>query len=308
MGLRIQTNIQSMNSQRNLSISTEANGQSIEKLASGYRINKAADDAAGLAISEKLKADIRGLNMAKRNANDGISLVQTAEGGLNEIGNVLSRLRELAVQGASDTIGNAERGFLNKEYNQLKDEIDRITNSTEYNGTRLLVGDQEQVAESLRNRSNPFPLEIQVGKDYFEEVDGIDQRNPVNIIKIDLQAIKTFTDGENSLDLGRADSEDGTNVASKEFSQNSLSVIDNAISRVSEHRAYLGAIQSRLGSTIANLSIQSENFSAANSRIRDTDFADESARFAQTNILKQAGVAVLSQANQSPQAALRLLG
>jgi flagellin len=308
MGLRIQTNIQSINSQRNLVNSTEANNSSVEKLASGYRINKAADDAAGLAISEKLKADVRGLNMAKRNANDGISLVQTAEGGLNEIGNVLSRLRELAVQGASDTIGNTERSFLNKEYMQLKDEIDRVTNATEYNGTRLLVGDQEEVPESLRNRSNPFPLEIQVGKDYFEEVDGIDATNPVNIIKVDLQAIKTFTDGENSLGIGRSDNEDGTRVDNKESAQQSINTLDGAISKVAEHRAYLGAIQSRLTSTVANLAIQSENFQAANSRIRDTDFADESAQYAKTNILKQAGVAVLSQANQNGQAALRLLG
>jgi flagellin len=308
MGLRIQTNIQSVNSQRNLVNATDANNASMEKLASGYRINKAADDAAGLAISEKLKADVRGLNMAKRNANDGISLVQTAEGGLNEIGNVLGRLRELAVQGASDTIGNNERGFLNKEYMQLKDEIDRITNATEYNGTRLLVGDQEEVPESLRNKSNAYPLEIQVGKDYYEEVDGLEQRNPVNIIKVDLQAIKTFTDGENSLGIGRADNEDGTKVSDKESSQQAINTIDTTISKVSEHRAYLGSIQSRLGSTISNLAIQSENFQAANSRIRDTDFADESARNAQTGILKQAGIAVLSQANQSPQAALRLLG
>lgn len=308
MGLRIQTNIQSLNSQRNLAISTEANGQSIEKLASGYRINKAADDAAGLAISEKLKADIRGLNMAKRNANDGISLVQTAEGGLNEVGNILARLRELSVQGASDTIGNTERGFLNKEYMQLKDEIDRITNSTEYNGTRLLVGDQSNVDESLRNRSNPYPLEIQVGKDYFNAVDNqSDNRNPVNVIRVDLQQFNTFTN-ENGLGLGTADDESGTSVDNKEKAQQSINTIDGAISKVAEFRAYLGSIQSRLGSTVSNLAIQSENFSAANSRIRDTDFADETAKLAQTGIIKQAGVAVLSQANQSPQAALRLLG
>ena len=308
MGLRIQTNIQSLNSQRNLSISTEANGQSIEKLASGFRINKASDDAAGLAISEKLKADVRGLNMAKRNANDGISLVQTAEGGLNEIGNIMSRLRELAVQGSSDTVGNTERGFLNKEYGQLKDEIDRITSSTEYNGTRLLVGDQSGIDPALVNKSNPFPLEIQVGKDYFSGVDSLDQRNPVNTIKIDLQGIKTYTDGDNSLGLGASDNPDGTGVDNKVRAQTSIGTIDKAIERVAEHRAYLGSIQSRLGSTIANLSIQSENFTAANSRIRDTDFAEESAKLTQTNIIKQAGVAVLSQANQAPQAALRLLG
>jgi flagellin len=307
MGLRIQTNIQSLSAQRNLVNSTEANNQSMEKLASGYRINKAADDAAGLAISEKLKADIRGLNMAKRNASDGVSLVQTAEGGLNEVGNILSRLRELAVQSSSDTIGNTERGFLNKEYTALKDEIDRITNATEYNGTRLLVGNQETLDSSLVNRSNPYPLEIQVGKDYFTSVDEKGQSNPVNVIRIDLQNLNTNTDS-NGLNLGRSTEDGGTRVDSKESAQQSIGTLDAAIQKVAEYRSYLGAIQSRLGSTINNLSVQTENFAAANSRIPDTDFADESAKLTQSNILKQAGVAVLSQANQSPQAALRLLG
>jgi len=307
MGLRIQTNIQALTAQRNLVNSTESNNQSMEKLASGYRINKAADDAAGLAISEKLKADIRGLNMAKRNASDGVSLVQTAEGGLNEVGNILSRLRELAVQSSSDTIGNTERGFLNKEYTALKDEIDRITNATEYNGTRLLVGNQESLDSSLVNRSNPYPLEIQVGKDYFTSVDEQGQSNPVNVIRIDLQNLNTNTDS-NGLNLGRSTEDGGTRVDSKESAQQSLGTLDAAIQKVAEYRSYLGAIQSRLGSTINNLSVQTENFAAANSRIRDTDFADESAKLTQSNILKQAGVAVLSQANQSPQAALRLLG
>ncbi|MEN9810547.1 MAG: hypothetical protein RLZZ488_2114 [Pseudomonadota bacterium] len=306
MGLRIQTNVQSLNSQRNLVTSTEANNSSMEKLASGYRINKAADDAAGLAISEKLKADIRGLNMAKRNASDGVSLVQTAEGGLSEVGNILSRLRELAVQSSSDTIGNTERGFLNKEYSSLKDEIDRITNATEYNGTRLLVGNQESLDPSLVNRSNAYPLEIQVGKDYFGGVDEKGQANPVNVIRIDLQNLNTNTDS-NGLNLGKSTEDGGTRVDSKESAQQSLGTLDSAIQKVAEYRSYLGAIQSRLGSTINNLSVQSENFAAANSRIRDTDFADETAKLTQSNILKQAGVAVLSQANQSPQAALRLL-
>jgi len=278
----------------------------MEKLASGYRINKAADDAAGLAISEKMKADIRGLNMAKRNASDGVSLVQTAEGGLSEVGNILSRLRELAVQSSSDTIGNTERGFLNKEYSSLKDEIDRITNATEYNGTRLLVGNQESLDPSLVNRSNSYPLEIQVGKDYFGGVDEKGQANPVNVIRIDLQNLNTNTDS-NGLNLGRSTEDGGTRVDSKESAQQSIGTLDAAIQKVADYRSYLGAIQSRLGSTINNLSVQSENFAAANSRIRDTDFADETAKLTQSNILKQAGVAVLSQANQSPQAALRLL-
>jgi len=306
MGLRIQTNIQALTAQRNLVVATESNDKSMERLASGYRINKAADDAAGLAISEKLKADIRGLNMAKRNANDGVSLVQTAEGGLNEVGNILSRLRELAVQSSSDTIGNVERGFLNKEYTALKDEIDRITNATEYNGTRLLVGNQEAVDPALVNRSNPYPLEIQVGKDHFASVDNRGENNPVNVIRLDLSQLNTNTDS-NGLNLGKGTDDSGTRVDSKESAQMSIGTLDSAIQKVAEYRSYLGAIQSRLGSTINNLSVQTENFAAANSRIRDTDFADESAKLTQSNILKQAGVAVLSQATQSPQAALRLL-
>ena len=308
MGLRIQTNVQSLIAQRNLGTATETNGQSMEKLSSGFRINKASDDAAGLAISEKLKADVRGLNMAKRNANDGVSLVQTAEGGLNEIGNILSRLRELSVQASSDTVGNNERGFLNKEYGALKDEIDRITNTTEFNGTRLLVGQQDDLADSLKNKANKYPLEIQVGKDYSSDVDALSVRNPTDVIRIDLQDYRMFTEGETGLNLGASDNEDGTRVDSKEKAQMSISVLDKAINKVSDFRSYLGSIQSRLGSTINNLSIQSENFSAANSRIRDTDFAEETAKMTQSTILKNAGISVLSQANQSPQAALRLLG
>lgn len=306
MGLRIATNVQSLVSQRNLSTSTESTNQSMEKLSSGMRINKASDDAAGLAVSEKLKADIRGLNMAKRNASDGISLVQTAEGGLNEVGNILTRLRELAVQGASDTIGDTERGFLNKEFSQLKDEITRISQSTEFNGTMLIVGDQDAQPEELRNRSNAYPLEIQVGKNYAEALDSQDNGNPVNVIRIDLSEINASV-GEDGLNLGQG-ADEGANVASKGSSQTSLSTLDGAISKVSGYRATLGAIQSRLGSTVTNLSIQSENYSAANSRVRDTDFAEETAKLTQAQILKQAGVSVLSQSNQLPQAALRLLG
>ena len=307
MGLRIQTNVQSLNAQRNLSQAVEDNGLALERLSSGFRINRASDDAAGLAISEKLKADIRGLNAAKRNANDGISLLQTAEGGLNEVGNILGRLRELSVQAASDTIGNRERGFLNKEYMALKDEIERITKSTEYNGTMLLVGDQSAMPEELQNRSNAYPLEIQVSKDYFPGMDSTDNRNPVNIIRIDLQGINSNLDDQ-GLALGTVDDDSGTRVDNKQDAQMSINKVDTAISKVAEYRAYIGSVQSRLGSTVRNLSIASENFSAANSRIRDTDFAEETARMTQSSIIKNAGVAILGQANQTPQTALRLLG
>ena len=324
MGLRIQTNIQSLNSQRALSISTMANDLSMEKLSSGYRINRAGDDSAGLAISEKIKADIRGLNAAKRNANDGISMVQVAEGSMNEIGKILNRLRELSVQGASDTIGNNERNFIHKEYTALKDEIDRITNSTEYNGSLLLIGSnaEDKISDpKMLERANTPPFEIQVGKNWYKGVDaqGLDDpfgRNPVNIVRIKFDQIDTSTvalnlgrgndDSENSIGVFQAGEKNS--VVSKNRAQRSIVKIDDAINTIAGYRADLGAIQNRLNSTISNLAIQSENYSAANSRIRDTDFAEETTKNTQSNILKQAGVAVLAQANQSPNAAMRLLG
>jgi flagellin len=307
MGLRIRTNVASLSAQRRLGQSSDALQGSMNKLSSGSRINKAADDAAGLAISENLRADIRSLNVAKRNALDGVSMVQTAEGGLEETTNMLVRLRELAVQSASDTIGKQEREFLNKEYLQLKDEIDRIALSTEFNGTHLLMGDAAtQFGEELMDgNTGDNPLEIQIGKDYFKENDAIDVRNPINIIKIDMSKLNAFTSGEGSLNIGRA--EEGTQVITKADAQNSIATLDTAINRVNEQRAYLGAIQNRFTSTIANLGVQVENLDTARSRIRDTDFAAETALFTQNNILQQAGTSVLGQANQMPQVALSLL-
>jgi len=306
MGLRIASNVQALTAQRNLNATTEANNASMEKLASGFRINKAADDSAGLAISEKLKADLRGINMARRNASDGVSLIQTAEGGLNEVGNILGRLRELAVQSSSDTIGDTERGFLNKEFSSLKNEITRIAKSTEYNGTLLIGGELDGADEDLASRSNPFPLEIQIGKNYFASLDSKDQAAPVNVLRVDLQDINS-TVGEKGLNLGEGVDE-GAQVGDKVSAQSSIGMLDTAITKVSGYRSTLGALQNRLNSAMANLSVQAENANAANSRIRDTDFAEESAKLTQTNILKQSGVAVLSQANQTPQLALRLLG
>ena len=304
MGLRIRTNVTSLNAQRRLGQSTKAVADSTNKLASGKRINKAADDAAGLAISSNLTADIRSLNVAKRNANDGISLVQTAEGGLEETNNMLTRLRELAVQSASDTIGDTERGFIDKEYIALKDEIDRIASVTEFNGTRLLVGEAD-LPESIANPDETFPLEVQVGKDWFEDVDSIDNRNQVNVIKIDMNKLNAFTEGDGSLEIGRG--EDGTRVNSKTSAQTSIDTLDKALVQVNDYRAYLGSIQNRLNSTVNNLGSQVENLSAANSRIEDTDFAAETAVFTQQKILQNAGASVLSQANQAPQVAMTLV-
>lgn len=307
MGLRIRTNVSSLTAQRSLASSRTSLNSSLEKLSSGYRINKSSDDAAGLAISENMRADVRGLNQAKRNANDGISLVQTAEGGLNEVGNILIRLKELAIQGASDTIGNNEREFLNKEFYALKDEIDRITQTTEFNGTRLLVGDQGSVADELTSTSNPYPLEIQVGKDYYLSADSAGQKNQVNIIRIDLQKINSQVEGENSLDLGTTSNDDGARVNTKMGAQQAIGKIDGAINKVAGFRADLGAVQNRLTSTINNLGITTENLSAAKSRIMDVDFAEETAKMTQSNILQQAGTAVLAQANQNSQVVLSLL-
>jgi flagellin len=303
MGLRIRTNVSSLNAQRRLESSTEQLGNSAAKLASGERINRAADDASGLAISDNLRADVRSLSQARRNANDGISLVQTAEGGLMETTNMLVRLRELAIQSASDTIGVTEREFLDREFRALKSEIDRIALSTEFNGTRLLVG-QNEVSEDLQG-GNAFPLEIQVSKDYYQNSDALDQSNPVNIIRINLQNLNATTYGEGGLGLGKE--EDGSRINTKETAQNSIAVLDSAITQVNDYRSYLGAIQNRLTSTVSNLGSQVENLETARSRIRDTDFAAETANYTQFKIMQQAGTSVLSQANQQPAVALGLI-
>lgn len=305
MGLRIRTNIAAINAQRRLRISTNELQGSMQKLSSGKRINKAADDAAGLAVSENLRGDVRSLNQARRNAQDGVSLVQTAEGGLEETSNMLIRLRELAVQAASDTIGNTERGFLDQEFVQLKEEIDRITNSTEFNGTKLLVGNNYQHDE-LKNPEGTYPLEIQVAHNYFPDADALDSDHPVNIIRLDLSGINAYTTGDGSLELGRA--EEGTRVNTKGDAQISINTIDKAVSRVNEYRSFLGALQNRLEVTTRNLGVQAENIEEARSRIVDTDFAEETANMAQQSILQQAGISVQAQANSQPQVALSLLG
>jgi flagellin len=306
MGLRIKTNVNSLSAQRNMANNTAQLDLHTQRLSSGFRINKAADDAAGLAISTKLEAQVRGLNQAKRNASDAISLVQTAEGGLNEISNIIVRLKELSVQAASDTIGNQERGFLQKEFSQLKYEIERIAYSSEFNGTRLLTGDRELPYEMAKN-SNVSPLEFQVGSNYFESVDHISLQNPVHVIKLDLREINATLEGEGSLELGQPTSEFGVRIDAKESAQKTIQVVDKAIEKVSEYRSTLGAVQNRLQSSINNLGIQMENLSSAKSRIKDADFAEETSQATQYRILQQAGLSVLAQANQMPEMALKLL-
>jgi flagellin len=277
MGLRVNTNVQSLAAQRSLGINSASQKQNLEQLSSGSRITKAADDAAGLAISEKMKADIRSIGQDMRNANDGISMIQTAEGGMNEVGNILTRFRELSIQAASDTIGDPERKFIDKEVQQMKAEVTRIAQSTEFNGKKLLSGEGGA-------------LEIQVG---LKNNPGLDR------FIYDTTKSNTTADA-----LGVGD----ISVASKEQAQNNLAKIDMAIQSLSENRSEMGALQNRLQSSVQNMQVYNENLSGANSRIRDVDIAQATADLTKNNILTQANTAVLSQANQNSMMALKLIG
>ncbi len=276
MGFRINTNLPSLSAQRSLGQVNEKQSVTLNKLSSGTRITKSADDAAGLAISEKLKGTIRSARQANRNSNDAISLVQTAEGGLNEISSILLRLRELSIQAASDTVGNTERSFTDIEYQNLKKEIERISQVTEFNGKKLLNG-----------QGGLYDFQVGVNNVAAED-------------RISFNAAETDTTltGLNVNEL---------EILSKESAQGSLSSLDKALDRVSGQRANLGAIQNRLTSTSTNLQTSIENLSAANSRIRDTDFAEETANNVRYNIMSKAGTAVLSQANMQGSNALQLL-
>ncbi len=276
MGLRIATNVTALNAHRTMAMTRMNLDKTLEKLASGSRINHAGDDAAGLAISENLRAQIRGMRQAKRNGQDGISFIQVSEGGLNEISNMLIRLRELAIQAASDTIGDTERQFTDREFQSLKQEIDRIANVTQFNGTPLLNG-------------KAGIIEIQVGTHNNPLLDRVVYNGERSDASLD------------ALKLG------GESTATKQGAQLSLAVIDDALVRVNSIRADLGAMQNRLQSTINNLAITDENLSAANSRIRDTDMAEEVSEMTKQNILMQSGIAVLGQANNTNSAALKLL-
>ncbi len=276
MGLRVNTNVQSLAAQRNLGINNQMQKSSLEKLASGSRISRAADDAAGLAISETMRAQIRSVRQDIRNASDGISMIQTAEGGMTEVSNILVRFRELSIQAASDTIGDVERGFIDKEVQQLRQEIDRIAAATEYNGRLLLQGEGDA-------------LEFQVGLNNDPTRDRF-----------------YFDVAKTNVTTGRLGVEN-ISVIDKASAQNNLEVIDGARRTVIENRAELGALQNRLQSSISNMQVYDENLSSARSRIYDVDMASETAELTKTNILSTAGVAVLSQANQNNLLALKLL-
>jgi flagellin len=271
MGLQINTNVAAMNAYRNLSGTQNAMATSLERLSSGLRINRAADDAAGLAISEKLRAQSNGLNQATSNAQDGISLIQTAEGALNETHSILQRMRQLTVQAGNDTNGSEERTNIATELTALKDELDRISDTTQFNKQDLLKGS--------------FSATLQVGANSGQTMD------------VAINASDSATLGVDALDVS-----DAAAVAT------SLDAIDDAISTVSTDRAGLGALQNRLQHTINSLSVAAENAAASESRIRDTDMAKEMTSFTRSQILQQAGVSMLAQANQAPQSVLKLLG
>ena len=275
MCLRVNTNSASINAQRNLSSVTDRLSGNFRRLSTGLRISSAADDAAGLAISERLRSQIRSLDQAKRNANDGISMAQTAEGALNEVSSILTRLRELAIQSSNGSVSNQDKETLDQEFQSLVSEVNRIGASTEFSGIKLLDGSTSSVS-------------FQVG---FGTTAGTDT------ISVSLSAALSTSLSLNSLDIG---SGGATTTA--------ITNIDAAINTVSGLRGTLGAVQNRLGSTINNLSITVENLSAAESRIRDVDIAYETAQLTRNQILQQASIAVLGQANSLPQSALSLLG
>jgi len=272
--LSVLTNVPSLAAQNNLGHTSAALAKSISRLSSGLRVESAADDAAGLGISEDFKASIRSLDQARRNANDGVSLVQTAEGSLKEVSGLLVRMRELSIQARNGTVNTTQRGFLNDEFDALRSEIDRIVNTTEFNGVDLIDGDQSA------------GLSFQVG---------------IGVSTDDRLTISIATSSASALGLG------GSTISTTAGADAAIAAIDLAISGVSTRRAGLGAIQNRLGVTMSNLETYSTNLSAANSRIVDVDVAAETALLTKYQILMQAGTAMLAQANQAPQMALQLL-
>ncbi len=290
MGLRINTNVASLNAQRHLYNTTNRFSKSMERLSSGLRINRSGDDAAGLAISESLKSDVRALQQASRNAADGISLVQVAEGSLDEVNNILLRMRELAQQAATETLGASERGYLNQEFGELISEIDRISNTAEFNGIMLLDGTSGDAAGDI---------DVQVGITHeANSAVQIHLGTAMNAFELNLDDSGTGISGGLLGSNAGLDSEGALDAIEK---------LQNATATVSSLRAGFGAAQNRFETSIRNIGMTAENLSAANSRIRDVDVALETANMTSLQILQQAGVSILSQANMTSQLALNLL-
>lgn len=276
--MRINHNLSAMNTHRQLSINNAEVAKSTEKLSSGFRINRAGDDAAGLSISEKMRGQIRGLDMASRNAQDGISMIQTAEGSLNEAHDILQRMRELAVQSGNDTNVSVDRDALNKEFTQMKNELTRIQGNTEFNTQKLLNG----------TAGSGGTVTLQIGANSGQTI-----------------AINMKTSGVNLSGVNSKLS--GTTLNTRASSASLITRVNDMIKVVSNGRSYLGAMQNRLEHTIKNLDNSSENLQAAESRIRDVDMAKEMMTLSKNNILQQAAQAMLAQANQAPQGVLQLL-
>ncbi|TSB46673.1 flagellin [Alkalicoccobacillus porphyridii] len=269
--MKINNNIQALNAYRNLSQNQVHTSKNLEKLSSGLRINRAADDAAGLAISEKMRSQIRGLEMAERNALDGVSLMQTAEGAMQEVHSMLQRMRELAVQAANDTNDGFDRAQIQAEIDELSNEIDSISEKTEFNSKKLLGPNQD-------------PIQFQIGPNQGHAVSF--SLPHMNVEQLGIQ---------------------GISVADKASADTTIGRLDTAIERVSSNRSTLGAIQNRLEHTINNIQVTKENLTSSESRIRDADMALEMTKFTRNNILNQSATAMLAQANQLPQGVLQLL-
>lgn len=300
--MRIQHNISALNTHRNLGFNNAQSAKNLEKLSSGYKINRAGDDAAGLAISEKMRGQIRGLDMATKNAQDSVSLIQTAEGALNETHAILQRMRELAVQSSNDTNVSGDRKALQLEIESLSKEITRISTDTEFNTQKLLNGTFGATI------SNAGSATVSGGKVFHI---GANSGQSINLSIGDMGAANlgvNSTSAAGAVQLSAAASKgNGINITTQTAADNSISIIDKALTKVSETRASLGAVQNRLEHTINNLGTTSENLSAAESRIRDTDMAKEMMNFTKNNILTQAAQSMLAQANQQPQGVLQLL-
>ena len=275
MALYINTNTSSLEAQRNLASTQKAQATSFQRLSSGMRINSAADDAAGLGISESLTAQVRSFSVAERNSNNAISMAQTAEGALGQSAGILGRMRELAVQGSNGDLNATDRGYLNTEFGQLSSEIDRISSSTQFNGQNLLAG-----------AANTVTFQVGINNTASDQ-------------------IQVVFGGVDTTSLGIAAA--SVSGATATNSQNAITSIDGAIQAVSSQRAKYGASMNRLNVTVSNIQSMRTNLSAANSRIRDVDVAEETAQMSRNSVLQQAGVAILAQANQAPQAALSLL-
>ncbi len=311
MGNSVNTNVVALNAQRNLSTSQSSLSQSMQRLSSGLRVNSARDDAAGLAIAERMNAQIKGMNVAVRNANDGISLAQTAEGALGKIGDNLQRMRELAVQSRNATNSDGDRANLQKEFKQLQQEIDRTVKGTKFNGTALFAS----------GASTTLSFQVGAGTDATDRIDidgavlGGGTAGTATVVDstattadADLMATVTANwDGTNGISIGGGASGAATNIASTSQIDDAINVIDAALDAINDKRAAFGASQNRFEAVISNLQTNIENQTASRGRIVDADFATETANLSRSQILQQAGTAMVAQANQLPQQVLSLL-